>query len=190
MLDPPPLRRRPHSASNPASAKSEYLTQYTVFEDNTVENSHTIDFPFMPRRPVSPHSDDEGQSLTTEELEVELSAMEQKSKVQHDDSVSLLFCDDFDIPAADLELSQRQLPPSLSVADETYDTHSVATLDLSATMQFHKQTEATPRTRFIASCLQAKVHPRSSLLLRKNVSTDLNLQHQGRRRSLMSTLVY
>ena len=55
----------------------------------------------------------------------------------------------------------------------------MATLDLSAGMCFDKHMETTPRTKFIAACAQAQVLPRASLLLRKNVSTELNLQHQG-----------
>jgi hypothetical protein len=133
---------------------SEALVHHTIFEENTKENSHTIEFPFMPRRPGNP----DDMSVASEDP-------------FEDDNVSLLFCNDFDIPEDTEEAAA-------SIA-ETYDTHSVATLDLSAAMQFNRELETSPRTKFIAACIQAKVHPRASLLLRRNVSAELNLQHQG-----------
>jgi hypothetical protein len=140
------------------------LQRHTVFEENTFENSHTIEYPFMPRRPVNP----DDASVASEDL-------------YENDNISQLLCEDFEDPVdngsgVDLEKS---------VAG-SHETHSVATLDLSATMQFNKQTETTPRTKFIAACIKAKIHPRASLLLRKNVSTELNLQHQGMMRFNMN----
>lgn len=136
----------------------EDLAQHTIFEENAAENSHSIDFPFMPRRPPGP---DDGTVTGGD-----------SSQEQAEEDVSLLFCDDFEVPE---DASEQD---GVSAA-KSYETHSVATLDLSTTMQFHKLTETSPRTKFIASCAQAKVLPRASLLLRKNVSTELNLQHQG-----------
>jgi hypothetical protein len=37
----------------------------------------------------------------------------------------------------------------------------------------------SPRTKFLASCIKEKINPRASLLLRKNMTTQLSLQHQG-----------
>jgi Ran GTPase-activating protein (RanGAP) involved in mRNA processing and transport len=37
----------------------------------------------------------------------------------------------------------------------------------------------SPRTKFLASCMSAKLNPRASLVLRKNMSKKLNLQHHG-----------
>jgi Ran GTPase-activating protein (RanGAP) involved in mRNA processing and transport len=37
----------------------------------------------------------------------------------------------------------------------------------------------SPRTKFLTSCLKDQINPRPSLLLRKNVTTTLNLTHQG-----------
>jgi len=140
------------------------LVNHTVFEENAVENSHSIDFPFMPRRPMDP----EDVSVAT-------------ADPFENDNISLLFCEDFDVPEDRVEADRESV-------GATRETHSVATLDLSATMQFNKQTETTPRTKFIAACIQAKVHPRASLLLRKNVSTELNLQHQGMGDSMATVL--
>jgi hypothetical protein len=40
-------------------------------------------------------------------------------------------------------------------------------------------TVTSPRTKYIAACLKKNMNPRMSLILRKRVSADLNLQHQG-----------
>jgi hypothetical protein len=37
----------------------------------------------------------------------------------------------------------------------------------------------SPRTKFLASCIKEKLNPRASLLLRKNHTSKLSLQHQG-----------
>ena len=137
---------------------NEDAIHHTIFEENAKENSHSIDYPFMPCRPVGP---DDVSVASKNPFE--------------DDNISLLFCEDFDTQASEV-VNQTS---ANSVANETYETHSVATLDLSATMQFNKETETSPRTKYIASCMQAKIHPRASLLLRRNVSAELNLQHQG-----------
>ena len=38
---------------------------------------------------------------------------------------------------------------------------------------------SSPRTKYIGSCLQRKMNPRMSLILRKRVTDELNLQHMG-----------
>lgn len=38
---------------------------------------------------------------------------------------------------------------------------------------------SSPRTKYLTGCMQNNVNPRASLLLRKNMSKELNLQHQG-----------
>lgn len=38
---------------------------------------------------------------------------------------------------------------------------------------------ASPRTRFLAGCMKEHINPRASLLLRRNLSKELNLQHHG-----------
>ena len=40
-------------------------------------------------------------------------------------------------------------------------------------------TLTSPRTRYITSCITKKLNPRMNLILRKRVSPELNLQHQG-----------
>lgn len=146
VLDPLPLDSKGAAGAGASS--------YTIFEDNTRENSHTIDFPFMPRRPAAP---DDDVSVATEELEQEISAMDRANR-GGEDSVSLLFCEDFfdhhpeDSTSQHQQQQQQQYSQAHSVAEDSYDTHSVATLDLSATMQFHKQTETTPRTRRDCCC--------------------------------------
>jgi Ran GTPase-activating protein (RanGAP) involved in mRNA processing and transport len=40
-------------------------------------------------------------------------------------------------------------------------------------------TITSPRTKFLASCMSEKLNPRASLVLRKNMSKKLNLQHHG-----------
>ena len=40
-------------------------------------------------------------------------------------------------------------------------------------------TVTSPRTKYIAACLKKNMNPRMSLILRKRISSDLNLQHQG-----------
>ncbi len=37
----------------------------------------------------------------------------------------------------------------------------------------------SPRTKFIASCIKDQINPRASLLLRKQITTKLDLKHQG-----------
>jgi hypothetical protein len=71
--------------------------------------------------------------------------------------------------------------------DESVMTAStVSTMDLYMT-EYYNETDkdysrgaiTSPRTKFIASCMQAKLNPRASLVLRKNMTKRLNLQHHG-----------
>jgi hypothetical protein len=39
-------------------------------------------------------------------------------------------------------------------------------------------TPTSPRTRYIGNCINSHINPRASLILRKRVSTELNLKHQ------------
>lgn len=43
----------------------------------------------------------------------------------------------------------------------------------------HRNPLQSPRSRFIAGCFAQKLNPRASLLVRKNLSKQLNLQHLG-----------
>jgi hypothetical protein len=71
--------------------------------------------------------------------------------------------------------------------DESVVTAStVSTMDLYMT-EYYNETDkdysrgaiTSPRTKFIASCMQEKLNPRASLVLRKNMTKRLNLQHHG-----------
>jgi len=60
------------------------------------------------------------------------------------------------------------------------DCASVDSFDVQ-TVQTDVQTGslASPRTKFISSCLKRGLNPRMSLIVRRRVSPELNLQHQG-----------
>mmetsp|Transcript_26381 Transcript_26381/g.39138 ORF Transcript_26381/g.39138 Transcript_26381/m.39138 type:complete len:1369 (+) Transcript_26381:243-4349(+) len=51
--------------------------------------------------------------------------------------------------------------------------------DHSALSQFSSITPTSPRSKYIAGCIKAKVNPRAALILRKHLKSDLNLQHRG-----------
>lgn len=67
-------------------------------------------------------------------------------------------------------------PPS--IADE--DNLSVDSFDAPTVREdVQDGTVTSPRTKYIAACLKKNMNPRMSLILRKRVSADLSLQHQG-----------
>lgn len=53
---------------------------------------------------------------------------------------------------------------------------SVENLDVA---DYEQHQPLSPRTTFISGCIKEKINPRASLMLRKNVSKTLDLQHQG-----------
>ena len=77
---------------------------------------------------------------------------------------------------------------SLDGCDDRLQQHDVSIDALSTICSFdHEMREdyehfqsASPRTTFISGCIQQNIPPRASLLLRKNVSKTLDLQHQGK----------
>jgi hypothetical protein len=77
-----------------------------------------------------------------------------------------------------------------SIAGETYDDNSyfndfyglsANAHDFASCDENDEQTISmiSPRTKFLASCLKDQVNPRASLLLRKSITSKLNLTHQG-----------
>lgn len=46
-------------------------------------------------------------------------------------------------------------------------------------IDFSRCTITSPRSKYIVGCIQAQLQPRAALLLRKNISKQLNLQHLG-----------
>eukprot|EP01031_Cornospumella_fuschlensis_P031077 gene31077-37560_t len=46
-------------------------------------------------------------------------------------------------------------------------------------IDFSRCTITSPRSKYIVGCIQSQLQPRASLLLRKNISKQLNLQHLG-----------
>lgn len=56
---------------------------------------------------------------------------------------------------------------------------TVCSFDYQHITDYEHEQPASPRTAFISGCIQEKINPRASLLLRKTVSQELNLQHQG-----------
>lgn len=67
--------------------------------------------------------------------------------------------------------------PGLRMEEHSMDT--TTSFDYQKTSDYEHNQPSSPRTEFIAGCIQEKLNPRASLLLRKTVSQELNLQHQG-----------
>jgi Ran GTPase-activating protein (RanGAP) involved in mRNA processing and transport len=64
--------------------------------------------------------------------------------------------------------------------DDDADAASVDSFDApSVKDDVEHGTMTSPRTRYITSCITKKLNPRMSLIVRKRVSPELNLQHQG-----------
>jgi hypothetical protein len=60
---------------------------------------------------------------------------------------------------------------------------SVSTIASASTLHttrsvIEKGAPTSPRTRYIGNCINSQINPRASLILRKRVSTELNLSHQ------------
>jgi hypothetical protein len=66
---------------------------------------------------------------------------------------------------------------------------SFCSLDYQETDDYRHAQPPSPRTAFISGCIQEKLNPRASLLLRKNVSKELNLQHQGALNIMYSIII-
>lgn len=65
-----------------------------------------------------------------------------------------------------------------SVLDD--DNISVDSFDIPTVKEdIQEGTITSPRTKYIAACLKQNMNPRMSLILRKRISSELNLQHQG-----------
>jgi hypothetical protein len=60
------------------------------------------------------------------------------------------------------------------------DASTVCSLDYQEINDYDHNQPSSPRTTFISGCIQEKLNPRVSYLMRKNVSIELNLQHQGK----------
>ena len=64
--------------------------------------------------------------------------------------------------------------------DDVDDNISVDSFDVQTVKEdIQEGTITSPRTKYIAACLKQNMNPRMSLILRKRVSSELNLQHQG-----------
>ena len=57
---------------------------------------------------------------------------------------------------------------------------TLSSFDYLQAYDYEKNQPTSPRTTFISGCIQKNIPPRASLLLRKNISKELNLQHQGK----------
>lgn len=68
--------------------------------------------------------------------------------------------------------------PGLGVEAPSVDT--ITSFDYQTTSDYERNQPSSPRTTYISGCIQEKLNPRASLLLRKSVSQELNLQHQGK----------
>ena len=58
-------------------------------------------------------------------------------------------------------------------------TGSLSTLSVGTKTIDRNTAPTSPRSKFIASCMMKGLNPRASLILRKNLSSSLDLQHQG-----------
>ena len=47
----------------------------------------------------------------------------------------------------------------------------------------------SPRSKYIAGCMQKRLNPRASLVVRKNMTKQLNLQHHGMGDTMAKLLV-
>ena len=63
--------------------------------------------------------------------------------------------------------------------DDTRSVITETTLQTTCT-EIDRGVPTSPRTRYIGNCINNKINPRASLILRKNVSTKLTLKHQVR----------
>ena len=67
--------------------------------------------------------------------------------------------------------------------DTAATTCSVSTIASGSTLHttctsIERGRPTSPRSRYIGNCINSKINPRLSLILRKRVSTELNLKHQ------------
>jgi Ran GTPase-activating protein (RanGAP) involved in mRNA processing and transport len=60
-------------------------------------------------------------------------------------------------------------------ANSSHDSFDIHTIH----DDLHDGTITSPRTKYITACLKQNLNPRMSFILRKRISSDLNLQHQG-----------
>jgi hypothetical protein len=84
--------------------------------------------------------------------------------------------------------SYTSAPTNLAATDSSVCTfESGSTLHTSCTA-IERGTPTSPRTRYIGNCINSKINPRASLILRKHVSTELKLRHQVSKSRMFSML--
>lgn len=113
------------------------------------KGSHDIDFPFAPKRPS-----------TAGHMQASIASTfgNQSSFLFEEGNCSLF---------ASLD------GPSASVLTSFYDTKSKVPVQSADGGDSHPQ---SPRTTYLEGCLNSGLKPRASLILRKNVTTEINLK--------------
>ena len=105
-------------------------------------------------------------------------------------SSHLLFDNEIEIDHPFSSRQSRRPPSPIVFYDDntvlTWDTTNVdddafecEVKDLTAEDLLPEETPTSPRTMYIASCIRDKLNPRASLVVRKMVTSDFSLPHQG-----------
>ena len=114
--------------------------------------TNAMDYPFAPRRPGLKSIRED--AISTEFLREEFS-------VHLDDERSSLF---------------QQPVTSKKVVNDEY---SIISLDADLHVDKSSNIEISPRSKYIDGCVRENIFPRPSLLVRKKMTKELKLQHQG-----------